>query len=180
MSTSHLAARPLIVRCTVIGVMAALPVMAAHAQTPATFTVPPTVFEPASRITPVATVVISDRADDDVTASLVSLDRIPWRTTRTSEAFRELARSSTAELSWALRLTRQDASQDSQDRGWIGRHPVLFGTLLGGGLGALVGHQTFGRMEDMPHSLAMLMGAGIGAAVGALVSIEVSARQPGP
>jgi hypothetical protein len=178
MSTSHLAARPLIVRCTVIGVMAALPVMAAHAQTPATFTVPPTVFEPASRITPVATVVISDRADDAVTASLVSLDRIPWRATRTSEAFRELARSSRIELNRSLPHARQDASQDSRDRGWIERHPVLFGTLLGGGLGALVGHQTFGRMEDMPDALAMLMGAGIGAAVGALVGVEVGARQP--
>lgn len=179
MNTS-LASRPLVTRSMAIGVMAVLPVLGAHAQAPKALAVPATVLEPASFMNPVMSVGISDRADDDVTGSSMSIDWSPWRATRTSEIFRELARSSRVDASRRLPSARQDPPQGSQSRGWISRHPVLFGTLLGGGLGALVGHQTFGRMEDAPTSLAMLMGAGIGAAVGALIGVEVGARQPGP
>ena len=86
---------------------------------------------------------------------------------------------------WPTRLARSTAFGDSalrarqqtgpRKRGWIGRHPVLFGTLVGFGAGFLIGYLPGddGVFDDFVASFNGLVlggvGAGTGAAVGAVV-----------
>lgn len=92
------------------------------------------------------------------------------RGTLTSATLWELARPSQVEPSRWLPFARQGGSQGAQQRGWVRRHPVLFGTLVGVGAGAVFGEFYFGRKLDLgPHPLDMLYGAGIGAGIGSLL-----------
>ena len=91
---------------------------------------------------------------------------------------RPLARGAMTE---ARRLVAASASQAPQqkpaarERSWIGRHPVLFGALVGAGGGAAVGVATSGscdRSQICPGgggavvAVAALIGAGIGSIAG--------------
>lgn len=66
--------------------------------------------------------------------------------------------------------------QGSQNRGWIGRHPALFGALAGAGAGAVLAatleNELFcsGGDEDcfFHGGSRVLVGAGMGAGIGAL------------
>lgn len=145
------AMRPGIRRFMVLGVMAVLPVTGAHAQTPTKATPAPTSSE---------------------LASLASTGWVPSRGALTSEAFRELARPIRVEPR-LFAPARQGGSQGSQQRGWVGRHPVLFGALVGVGPGVVFGEYELGRKGDMAHGPDMLIGAGIGAGTGSLVGLVV-------
>ena len=58
-----------------------------------------------------------------------------------------------------------------QKRSWIGRHPVLFGTLVGFGAGFLVGYLPGddGVFDDFTAEFNGLVLGGVGAGIGALV-----------
>jgi hypothetical protein len=95
------------------------------------------------------------------------------RVTLTSAAVRELAHPAQVEPSRFLRRARQGGSQGSQQRGWIGRHPVLFGALVGAGPGVVFGEYELGRKGDVAHGPDMLIGAGLGAGIGSLIGFVV-------
>jgi len=106
----------------------------------------------------------------------VSLRDAGWvssRGTPTSAAFRELARSIRVEPSRLLPRARQGGSQGSKQRGWVGRHPALFGALVGVGPGVVFGEYELGRKGGIAHGPDMLIGAGIGAGLGSLVGFVV-------
>jgi hypothetical protein len=67
--------------------------------------------------------------------------------------------------------------QPRQERGWIGRHPVLFGTLVGFGGGFLIGYLPGddGVFDDFTAKFNGLVLGGVGAGVGA-VSGAILAR----
>jgi hypothetical protein len=72
--------------------------------------------------------------------------------------------------------------QPPPQRGWPGRHPVLFGALVGLGAGLAVEAVVIpGRSGGEPHSAYIPMFAGVGAGIGSLVGFIVSAvRRPNP
>ena len=86
-----------------------------------------------------------------------------------------------------LRPTRSTAFADSavrarqqpgaQKRGWIGRHPVLFGALVGFGGGFLIGYLPGddGVFDDFTAEFNGLVLGGIGAGTGAAVGAVVGA-----
>jgi hypothetical protein len=91
-------------------------------------------------------------------------------------ASRELARFNLAAASTDFALLRvQQPGQ--RNRSWIGRHPVLFGTLVGFGGGYLVGVGAGddGIFDDFTAGENGLFVAGIGAGTGALVGAIVGA-----
>lgn len=67
--------------------------------------------------------------------------------------------------------------QPRRERGWIGRHPVLFGTLIGFGGGFLIGYLPGddGVFDDFTAEFNGLVLGGVGAGVGA-VSGAILAR----
>ena len=67
--------------------------------------------------------------------------------------------------------------QPRQKQGWIGRHPVLFGTLIGFGGGFLIGYLPGddGVFDDFTAEFNGLVLGGVGAGVGA-VSGAILAR----
>lgn len=85
----------------------------------------------------------------------------------------------------ALSLVRREGSLVQQpgpgDRGWIARHPTLFGALVGAGAGAVsavtMENELFcsGGDEDcfFHGDRRVLVGAGFGAGIGALVGLLV-------
>lgn len=80
---------------------------------------------------------------------------------------------------------RQPQPGGSPKRGWIGRHPALFGALVGAGAGAVfantVENETFcrGTSNDclFPGGNKTLVGAGMGAGIGALVGVIAGAAR---
>jgi hypothetical protein len=70
--------------------------------------------------------------------------------------------------------------QQPRERSWPGRHPVLFGTLVGLGAGLAVEAAVIpGASGGEPHSAYIPMFAGVGAGIGWLVGLIVSAgRRP--
>ena len=91
-------------------------------------------------------------------------------------ASRELARLNFAAASTDSALLRVQQPGQS-NRSWIGRHPVLFGTLVGLGGGYLVGVGAGedGIFDDFTAGENGLFVAGIGAGTGALVGAIVGA-----
>jgi hypothetical protein len=72
----------------------------------------------------------------------------------------------------ALPAMRQ---QQPEKRGWARRHPVLFGALLGAGIGVGVELAVIpGSSGGEPHSAYLPMFAGMGAGIGSLVGLIVS------
>ena len=64
----------------------------------------------------------------------------------------------------------------SRERSWPGRHPVLFGALLGLGIGVGVELVVIpGQSGGEPHSAYLPMFGGVGAGIGALTGVIVSA-----
>jgi hypothetical protein len=91
---------------------------------------------------------------------------------------RESIDSQATRLALGLGRTGFDQQPASQSRGWIQRHPTLFGALVGAGLGAVSSIPrwnelycaTGGDEECLFHGAAgVLFGAGAGAGIGALV-----------
>ena len=73
-------------------------------------------------------------------------------------------------------VRRQQASDN--ERGWPGRHPVLFGALLGFGIG--VGSELAvipGGSGGEPHSVYLRMFGGVGAGIGSIVGLIASAAR---
>ena len=67
--------------------------------------------------------------------------------------------------------------QQPRERSWPGRHPVLFGGLVGLGVGLVVEAAVIpGASGGEPHSVYVPMFGVTGAGVGALVGLIVSAR----
>jgi hypothetical protein len=173
MDCSHLATRSRITRFMMVGLLAVLPVTRAHAQTATKVTMPPTVFEPASLMSPAPLVTITERSDADATRGLVSTSGVSGRGALSREAIRESARPIPVEPNRSRARVGQSGSQGSQQKGWVGRHPVLFGALLGVGPGILFGEVVLGQGADFPHGPDMLIGAGIGAGIGALIGLAI-------
>ena len=75
----------------------------------------------------------------------------------------------------SARFSLVHAQQAAQSRGWIGRHPVVFGTLVGFGGGFLIGYlpgddAVFNDGAAGFNGLVMgAVGSGIGAAIGVFV-----------
>jgi hypothetical protein len=68
--------------------------------------------------------------------------------------------------------------QQTQERGWVGRHPVLFGALVGLGVGLGVEAAVIpGESGGEPHSAYLPMFGGVGAGIGALAGLIVSAAR---
>ena len=90
-------------------------------------------------------------------------------------ASRELARLNAAASTDSALLRVQQPGQ--RNRSWIGRHPVLFGTLVGLGGGYLVGIGAGedGIFDDFTAGENGLFVAGIGAGTGALLGAIVGA-----
>lgn len=81
-------------------------------------------------------------------------------------------------LALGLRRAGFDQQPASQSRGWIQRHPTIFGALVGAGLGAVSSIPrwnelycaTGGDEECLFHGASgVAFGAGVGAGIGALV-----------
>ena len=78
---------------------------------------------------------------------------------------------------WSEQSGKREPQAGSQRRGWIARHPALFGALIGAGVGAVsavtLENELFcsGGDEDCVFygGSRALIGAGVGAGVGALV-----------
>lgn len=66
--------------------------------------------------------------------------------------------------------------QQPHERRWPGRHPVMFGALLGFGIGVGVELAVIpGASGGEPHSAYLPMFGGVGAGIGALTGLIVSA-----
>jgi hypothetical protein len=89
-----------------------------------------------------------------------------------ASASRDLARVSHVDLSRSPFTRRQGGSQGSQQRGWVSRHPVWFGALVGVGPGAVVGFSS-GNLTDSGVPASTVFGAGLGAGIGSLVGFVV-------
>jgi anti-sigma factor RsiW len=73
---------------------------------------------------------------------------------------------------------QQQHQQVTQERGWVGRHPVLFAALVGLGVGVGVEAAVIpGESGGEPHSAYLPMFGGVGAGIGALVGLIVSAAR---
>jgi hypothetical protein len=68
--------------------------------------------------------------------------------------------------------------QSSRERSWPGRHPVLFGALVGLGTGLAVEAAVIpGESGGEPHSAYIPMFSCVGAGIGSLVGLIVSAAR---
>jgi len=68
--------------------------------------------------------------------------------------------------------------QPAKKRSWPGRHPVLFGTLVGLGAGLVIEAIVIpGESGGEPHSAYIPMFATVGAGTGALVGYIISANR---
>lgn len=66
-------------------------------------------------------------------------------------------------------------AQQPRERSWPGRHPVLFGALVGFGVGLGVESAVIpGESGGEPHSVYLPIFGGIGAGIGSLVGVIVS------
>ena len=100
-------------------------------------------------------------------------DRMPdtpagrWLTRAVSREVASMNLSEALSDSSLLRLQQPG----SRKRSWIGRHPVLFGTLAGFGAGFLIGYLPGddGVFDDFVAEFNGLVLGGVGAGVGALV-----------
>jgi hypothetical protein len=73
-------------------------------------------------------------------------------------------------------VARPVAQQQPRERTWAGRHPVLFGALVGLGVGVAVEAAVIpGASGGEPHSVYLPMFGGVGAGVGSLTGLIVSA-----
>jgi hypothetical protein len=78
----------------------------------------------------------------------------------------------------ALSMLAAPVAQQKQprERRWAGRHPVLFGALVGLGVGVAVEAAVIpGANGGEPHSVYLPMFGGVGAGIGALTGVIVSA-----
>jgi hypothetical protein len=96
-----------------------------------------------------------------------------WLERAADREVRRLRRSAVF-LDSALRPRQQPVPQK---RSWIGRHPVLFGTLVGFGAGFLIGYVPGddGVFDDFVASFNGLVIGGIGAGAGAAIGAAVGA-----
>lgn len=96
-----------------------------------------------------------------------------WLERAANREVRRLTRS-TVFLDSALRTRQQPVPQK---RRWIGRHPVVFGTLVGFGAGFLIGYVPGddGVFDDFVASFNGLVVGGIGAGAGAAIGAAVGA-----
>jgi hypothetical protein len=87
-----------------------------------------------------------------------------------------------AGLREATRLAQNGAavqrSASGPQRSWPGRHPVLFGTLLGTAGGAVASRTPAGGVNHDPR--VMLIGAGVGAWAGSIASAVQKAHNKEP
>ena len=68
--------------------------------------------------------------------------------------------------------------QQAKKRSWPGRHPVIFGTLVGLGAGLAIEAAVIpGASGGEPHSVYIPMFATVGAGTGALVGYIISANR---
>jgi hypothetical protein len=75
-------------------------------------------------------------------------------------------------------LPPASSQQQPPKRSWPGRHPVLFGALVGFGVGLGVEAAVIpGASGGEPHSAYVPMFGGMGAGIGALVGVIVSAAR---
>lgn len=75
-----------------------------------------------------------------------------------------------------LSVLAAPAAQQPRERSWPGRHPVMFGALLGFGIGVGVELAVIpGASGGEPHSAYLPMFGGVGAGIGALTGLIVSA-----
>lgn len=101
-------------------------------------------------------------------------------------ARREAARLARAPHGESARRSAQVREPGNTERGWIGRHPVLVGALIGAGAGAAASmtmdNELFcsGSDEDclFYKGNRWMVGAGMGAGVGALVGLIVDLSRP--
>jgi hypothetical protein len=116
-----------------------------------------------------------------ILAAVRSADRVVARSDRLADALEDgwLKRAVSREVaSMNLSGTFSDSAllrvqqPGQQRRNWIGRHPVLFGTLVGFGAGFLIGYLPGddGLFYDFTAEFNGLVFGGVGAGIGALVS----------
>lgn len=78
---------------------------------------------------------------------------------------------------WAA-LPPVSPQQAPKQRSWPGRHPVLFGSLLGLGIGIAIETATIpGESGGEPHSVYLPMFAIAGAGIGAVTGLIISAAR---
>lgn len=106
-----------------------------------------------------------------LTAPATGLAQTPFA----EESVRKVVDRDAARLS-ALAAVPQ--SQQTPERSWRSRHPVLFGALLGLGIGVGVELAVIpGASGGEPHSAYLPMFGGVGAGIGALTGVIVSAAR---
>jgi hypothetical protein len=116
------------------------------------------------------------RSSDGVSVRASRLPSTPVAGWLTRAASRELARLNLSAASAEPALLRvQQPGQ--RKRSWIGRHPVLFGTLVGFGGGFLIGYLPGddGVFDDFTAGFNGWVLGGVGAGTGALVGAIVGA-----
>ncbi len=93
-----------------------------------------------------------------------------------AETLREAVNRESARLA---ALPAAVLQQQPRERSWPGRHPVLFGALVG--LGAGIGVQAVvipGASGGEPHGAYLPLFGGVGAGIGSLVGLIASAARP--
>ena len=94
---------------------------------------------------------------------------------RSAETIRQATRRESVRLA-ALAAAARQQQQPPPKRSWPGRHPVLFGTIVGVGAGLAIEAAVIpGASGGEPHSVYVPMFATFGAGIGALTGLIVSA-----
>ncbi len=94
------------------------------------------------------------------------------------ESIRTAVKRDGTALSMLAAPAAQQQQSQPRERTWAGRHPVLFGALVGLAVGVAVEVAVIpGASGGEPHSVYLPMFGGVGAGIGSLAGVIVSAAR---